>query len=123
MITPAERNGEKHITSKDVKAFPQFFRAFPYADHMTAIRFWRSCGSFELIQGRLKRVGKTTCITPNTVNGLKQVTLKANIGRERKRTHWVNALHLDPRDKFYQLRKAGIKISFSTLRLLSLNLI
>lgn len=123
MITTAEQDGPKHIASKAVKAFPLFFRTSTEADNMRALRLWRSRDQYQLNDGSVKRRGVTSCVTRNTIKGLKMVRLKAREGRGRKREAWVEVLHIDLRAEFDRLRRVGVKFSFSTLRLLTLKLL
>lgn len=122
MIKTEERVDPKHIVWKAVKAFPLLFHKSTGADNMRGMHLWWSRDSFEIFGGVIKRRVVTSCMTRNTINGLRMVSLKAGKGRGRKCEAWVEALHIGLRSKFERLRQLGVKFSFSTIRLLALKL-
>ena len=71
-----------------------------------------------MCDGKLNRRAAISCITRNTTSGLKHVRLKAREQRRRKRAQCVEALHQDMHQELDRLRKAGVKFSLSTIRLL-----
>lgn len=123
MIETNDREGPKHIASKAVKHFPLLFRTSPNADIMRAMRIWKQRDHYQIQDGNIKRRGVASCITRKTSHGFKQVRLKAHEGRGRKRAKWVDHLHQDLHAEFDRMRKAGVKFSLSTIRLLALRLI
>lgn len=54
---------------------------------------------------------------------LKQVQLKAQCGRGRKRTECVEQFHVELTDEFDRLGKAGVMFNMNTLRLLVLHIL
>jgi hypothetical protein len=117
-----EKDDEDKITYKAIKAFPRLFHAVSAASKKAAIqkvsRWWKSRNKY-----------LTTSTAPRTLSRAgrqgrsRHVTKVVSGGRGRKRAAWVVALRDDFLSEFHRIRRAGVKMNTSTLRLMCLELL
>ena len=119
MKNVAARDGDKHIPSKKVLNFPQFFRASANANLVGATRLWADRNSYENTNGEVIYRGSSSSLTRMTRLGLRRLRMKVRSGRGRKRQAWVEALNQDVRSEFDSLQKLGVKFNLRTLRALA----
>lgn len=86
---------------------------------MCAMLLWRSQDEYSISVGITKHGVVTSCTRRSIINGLKQVSLKPKEGRGLKPAVSVYELHIDLQDDFDDLRRAGVKCSYRTLRMLA----
>ncbi|ORY38863.1 hypothetical protein BCR33DRAFT_768996 [Rhizoclosmatium globosum] len=85
------------------------------ANHKKACHWFKDCeGTFD--RGSLH-------VSSYTDGGRVQVQRKARRGRGRKVSPWVSAIHLELKDEFERLRKAGVKFDLNLLRTLAMSLV
>ena len=123
MNRTANVEGERHIASKAVRNFPQFFRSTSNANIIRASRLWKARKDYQGNDGSCGAINATVSVTRNIKNGLKRVSLKDRSGRGRKHDEWVGALHQDLRSEFDRLRRLGFKFNLNTLRYLAFDLL
>lgn len=123
MVETVSREGEKHLSSKTVDAFPQYFRSSRNAALMKALRLWRNRAEFCNGEGDVNLRGTSSTFTRVAGGGVKRVNMKALSGRGPKRVAWVNALHKDLVLEFDRLRRLGVKFNMKTLRALASSMI
>lgn len=120
MCARPQSSGEKLLVSTTVKQFPYLFKGSASANHMRARRLWRDRDRYPALDDTNRHVQQTTSLTRVTTVGLQRTRLKAHIGRERKRSAWVEALRIDVRDEFDRFRRLGVKFNISTLLALAM---
>lgn len=109
MLKTAERDKPRHIASKTLKPFSILFSISTGADNVRALHLWRLVDSYEVHNGAINRRISTSCLTSNTISGLKMVIVNAHKGRRRKHGPWFEALHVDLHSGFDRLRRLGVK--------------
>lgn len=119
MIDRAAIEGEKHIISKAVRNFPQFFPGNAKANLQKVSRWWTQRMQTIDLKTEHRHVGQ---MSSSARNG-RLVSFKAIPGRGRKRSVWVRDLYSTLREEFERLRAAGVKFSPSVLRMHALRLI
>lgn len=126
MIEEAKSSGsEAKISSKAIRAFPQFFPGSSSAKHMRAGRLWKAR---EILLSSVASRGSRgdthiSTVRSETTVGVRRANLKCQRGRGRKRSPWVVELQEDLVNEFSRLRKAGVKFSARTLRHLALRML
>ena len=103
-----EGNAE-HIASKAVKRFPEHFRGSQKANLQKASRWWKTRKDI------LKEEGVSNSVNHIQPGVRKQMQTKANSGRGRKRSAWVEWIHPILLEEFDRLRKAGLKFDTKLL--------
>ncbi|ORY50527.1 hypothetical protein BCR33DRAFT_846982 [Rhizoclosmatium globosum] len=107
--------GSATIPARAIKQFPNAFRQSYGANHKKACRWFNDCeGTFD--RGSLH-------VSSYTDGGRVQVQRKARRGCGRKVSPWVSAIHLELKDEFERLRKAGVKFDPNLLRTLAVSLV
>ena len=84
MKNVAARDGDKHIPSKTVLNFPQFFRASANTNLVRVTRLWADRTSYENTNGEVIYRGSSSSLTRVTRLGLRRVRMKVRSGRGRK---------------------------------------
>lgn len=100
---------EKFIPSKEVRNFPQYFRASENLNIMREVRLWKQHNVFGNDNGNDLFSGKKSSKNCNRLSGVKWVYIKANIGLGTRRPVWLEAIHQDLHSKFDRLYKHGVK--------------
>eukprot|EP00737_Agarophyton_chilense_P006073 gb/GEZJ01010849.1/.p1 GENE.gb/GEZJ01010849.1/~~gb/GEZJ01010849.1/.p1 ORF type:complete len:178 (+),score=17.24 gb/GEZJ01010849.1/:17-550(+) len=122
MKNEANEKGHKRVISQAVKHFPALFRSHPKANLQKASRMWKAGHQYLNEDGFLHYRVMCTSTTRSNYHGMKRTYLKARIGRGRKISPWVEALHSDLVHEFDRLRKLGVKFKWETLQSLALSL-
>lgn len=125
MVEEVARSGtEKHIQSRMIANFPQFFKGNKVANFMRARRLWDNReGVLSSAPKSGERHENQLSIGSVTRIGKRRVRTKARKGRGRKCAPWVVALEDDLVSEFDRLRKVGLKFSGGTLISLAKNII
>lgn len=116
-------HGEKRLPTVTVTRFPDLFRGSLQAAIMKALRIWRTRDKFKNEKGEYSLKGTGSSFTRVTGGTVKRTDAKALPGRGRKRSAWVDALHVDLRAEFDRLRRLGVKFNLKTLQALAVQLI
>lgn len=95
------------------------FRTSCNADILRATRLWIERHNILDQNGDVRKVGVTSCIGRSTSSVTKEVRLKSNQGRGRKRETCVEEVHIELRDEFDRMRKLGVRFNMHTLSLLA----
>lgn len=113
IIAYANENDEKHIASKCVRHFPEFFPGNEESSIQKASRWWKSRMITSSLTVPGKRIGNFTF---SSTRSRKRANLKAMAGQGRERAEWVESLYIDLRSDFEWLRAAGVKFDTSMLQ-------
>lgn len=120
MVAHSEANGPKHIASKCVRQFPEFFPGNAKAQLQKSSRWWQQRDRTLALKVNGIRKGN---FAMSSTRRAKRFNLKATAGRGRKRSTWAQALYDQLRVDFEALRAAGVKFTTSILRQHALHLI
>lgn len=101
------QSGEARLQSKALREFTQYFRGTSSANFMRAERIWNDQDKYADADGSSLRREALSTVTRVNATGLHTVRMKARPGRGRRRSAWVEVLHVDLRNEFDRLRKLG----------------
>lgn len=125
IIDTAQERGEK-ILFKPVKGFSGFSHLFQRSLNVNLVRascLWKCRQQVLDRDGNVKTTGVSSCIRRFINHGVKQFVIKDHNGRRKKRTKWVDGLHMELRDELDRMRKFAVKFILNTLRLLLLHIL
>lgn len=119
MIQEQSMDGGKHIPSRAVRKFPECFRGSSNAAISRAVRYFRD--RHKIVMESEKATGRNngTYATSTGRLGVRVRLTKAMKGRGRKRAKWVIDAHVGLLEEFERLRKAGVKMNSSILRMMA----
>ena len=118
MVSEASSTSSKHLASRAVSHFPEFFRGSVKANLQRASRYWTQRNVI-LSSHSIKKRDNGNTFQISTKTGVRIHFSKARAGRGRKRALWVQLLYQELVEEFNRLRKAGVKFSGSLLLVLA----